>query len=126
MCVVLKKYIVESDVKRRRVIEHFFFCNNEQIRLARRLAGVFLLDTNATFNTNRLNLPLSTLIDITCSLFHHIRIGRKVCLHLLMSGKNPFFNDECPGPGVTSGGFAAGSNSAVIQKSSTFYDGSFC
>lgn len=33
-----------------------------------------------------------------------------------MSGKNSFSNDECPGPGVISGGFAAGSNSAVIQK----------
>lgn len=61
----LEKYIVENNVKKRRVIEHFFFCNNEQIRLARRFVSGFIIETDATFNTNRLNLPLSTLIGIT-------------------------------------------------------------
>ena len=38
-----EKYIVKNNVRERRVIEQiFFFCNAEQIRLARRFVGGFL------------------------------------------------------------------------------------
>ena len=40
-----EKYIVKNNVRERRVIEHFLFCNAEQIRLARRFVGRFLLET---------------------------------------------------------------------------------
>lgn len=48
-----EKYLVEGDEKSRRVVEQFFFCNSEQIRLARRFVSSFMIQSDATFNTNR-------------------------------------------------------------------------
>ena len=48
-----------SSTPRRRVVENFFFFNAEQIRLTRRFVIEFLIETDATFNTNQLDLPLS-------------------------------------------------------------------
>lgn len=64
----MEKYLVENDRPKRRVVEHFFFCNEEQIRLARRFVSGYLIETDATFNTNQLNLPLSTLVGVTNTL----------------------------------------------------------
>lgn len=61
----MEKNVIESGQVEKRVIEHFFFCNSEQIRLARRFVSHFLLETNATFNISRLNMLLSVLLGIT-------------------------------------------------------------
>jgi hypothetical protein len=61
----LKKYVVKNDVRKHQVIEHFFICNADQIRFARRFVSDFLIQTDATFNTNHLNMSLSVLMSIT-------------------------------------------------------------
>lgn len=39
----LKKYVVENEVRKHQVIEHFFFCNTNQIRYARRFVFGFVI-----------------------------------------------------------------------------------
>ncbi|MCJ1346371.1 hypothetical protein MMC31_004587 [Peltigera leucophlebia] len=61
----LERNIIEDNQAKRRIIEHFFFCNEEQIFLACRFLSHFLLETDARFNINHLNMPLSVLLGIT-------------------------------------------------------------
>ena len=48
-----------------RVIQQIFFCSPLQITLARRFINEWVLQTNATFNTNNLRLPLSIMTGVT-------------------------------------------------------------
>ncbi|KAM4056470.1 hypothetical protein HRG_003361 [Hirsutella rhossiliensis] len=60
------KYLLDDQGRRTaRVLEHLFFCSSEQIRLGRRFVSGFLMQTDATFNTNCLHLPLSVIVGIT-------------------------------------------------------------
>ena len=61
----LKKYLVKNNIRERQVIEAFLFCSPEQIEMARRILSGFLIQTDATFNTNELNMPLSILLSVT-------------------------------------------------------------
>ena len=61
----LKKYLVEDNVRQRQVIEVFLFCSPEQIEMGRRFVSNFVVQTDATFNTNELNMPLSILVGVT-------------------------------------------------------------
>lgn len=45
-------------------IQKIFFCNSEQIWLAQRFVSSFIYKTDATFNINKLKIPLSVLIKI--------------------------------------------------------------
>ena len=49
----------------RGVIKHFYFCNSEQIQLARRFLSHFVVEINTIFDTNYLNMPLSIFFNIT-------------------------------------------------------------
>ncbi len=60
----LKKYVVKNEVRKHQVIEHFFFCNTNQIRYVRRFVFEFVIQTDVTFNINYLNMSLSVLIEI--------------------------------------------------------------
>ncbi|KJZ68301.1 hypothetical protein HIM_12309 [Hirsutella minnesotensis 3608] len=60
------KYLLDDQGRRTaRVLEHLFFCSSEQIRLGRRFVSGFLMQSDATFNTNSLHLPLSVMVGIT-------------------------------------------------------------
>ena len=62
----MKKYIINSeDNHTQQVIQHIFFCFTEQINLARRFVSGFCMQTDATFNINKLCLPLSVVIEFT-------------------------------------------------------------
>lgn len=61
----LKKYLVENNIRERQVIEVFLFCSPEQIHMARQFVSGFLIQTDATFNTNELNMLLSILLGAT-------------------------------------------------------------
>lgn len=61
----LKKYLVENNIRERQVIEAILFCSSEKIEMARRFVSGFLIQTDATFNTNELNMPLSILLGVT-------------------------------------------------------------
>ena len=54
----------EGERTGRRVVRDIFFISNSQISLGRRFASDFLYETDATFNTNVLRLPLSVMVGI--------------------------------------------------------------
>lgn len=47
------------------VVQDIFFISEAQITLERRFVSNFLYETDATFNTNKLCLPLSVMVSIT-------------------------------------------------------------
>lgn len=47
-----ERYMVENNVRQRRVVEHFLFCSPQQTAMARRFVSGFVIETDATFNTN--------------------------------------------------------------------------
>lgn len=107
-----ERYDVVDDNHQRRVIEHFFFCNNQQILLARRFASEFVIKTDATFNTNALNLPLSSITGITNTsrtfvIAHCFITSESTDCFLFINAclKELFFHDRCPGPQVIVGIF---------------------
>lgn len=125
----MEKYLMENNLQQRRVVEHFFFCNEEQIRLARRFVSGFLIETDATFNTNQLNLPLSTLVGVTNTMrtftvaYCYITSeSAESFLFLFECLKDLIFHDRCPGPGVILGDFAAGLAAAMLKKRSQTLD----
>lgn len=122
----MEKYLVENNRPKRR---HFFFCNEEQIRLARRFVSGYLIETDATFNTNQLNLPLSILVGVTNTLqtftvaYCYITSeSAKSFLFLFDCLKDLIFHGACPGPGVILGDFAAGLAAAMLKKMSQILD----
>ena len=58
------KYIVKDRVGKKKVVRDIFFMSDEQIRLARRFVSGFIYETDATFNTNTLRLPLLVMVRI--------------------------------------------------------------
>ncbi len=58
------EYIVENGVRQKKVVRDIFFMSDDQIRLARRFVSGFIYETDATFNTNTLRLPLSVMVGI--------------------------------------------------------------
>ena len=98
-----EKKIFGGNQVQRRVIEHFFFCNSEQIRLARRFISHFMVKTDATFNTNRLNTPLSVFLGITNTGFSFPAAycyisseSKESFLFIFACMQELMFYDECP------------------------------
>jgi hypothetical protein len=77
------EYTVDSDGERDgRVIKDLFWMSPEQIKMARRFVSGYVYETDATFNTNSLRLPLSIMVgidnwkDVSNSiLLHNLRIS---------------------------------------------------
>lgn len=118
-----ESYLVEGDQRSRRVVEHFFFCNSEQIRLTRRFVSSFMVQTNATLNTNHLNLPISALIGKTNTqqIFHVayclITLESTEAFAFITQCMNYlFFYDDCPRPAVTIGDFSSGLSAEVLRR----------
>ena len=55
---------VEDGGSSQREIRDLFWMSSEQIKLARRFVSGFIYETDATFNTNSLKLPLSVMVGI--------------------------------------------------------------
>lgn len=93
----------------------FFLCNSEQIRLAWRFVSHFLLETDPTFNTARLSMPLSVLLGITnigtsfpvayCYITLEFRGSFKFIFAYM---QELMFYDNCPGSYILIGDSAAG------------------
>ncbi len=118
----IEKNIMESGQRKKRVIEHFFFCNSEQIRLTRRFVSHFLLETDATFNTSRLNMPLSVLLGITntgssfpLAYCYITSESKESFMFMFACMQELIFYDHCPGPFVLIGNFAAGLGAAMVK-----------
>lgn len=119
----MEKYLIEHNTRQRRVVEQFFFCNEEQICLARQFVSGYLIETDATFNTNQLNLPLSTLVGVTNTMqtftvaYCYITLeSAESFLFLFECMRDLIFYDKCPGPGVIFGDFAAELAAAMTKK----------
>jgi len=117
-----KEYIIKDGKRIGKVVREIFFILNKQIRLARRFVSGFIYETDATFNTNKLRLLLTTMvgIDNTGSTFpiaflfitsesaKAFNFASK-CLSNLV-----FYN--CLEPTVILGDFAKGLAASIIAK----------
>jgi hypothetical protein len=61
---VREKYILVNEVRTKRIIREIFFMSSDQILKARRFISGFIYKTDATFNTNKLRLLLSVIVEI--------------------------------------------------------------
>lgn len=119
----LNKYLVEDNVRKRQVIEAFFFCSPEQVEMGRRFVSSFVVQTDSTFNTNELNMPLSILVGITNTIssfplaYTFISSESAEAFKFVNACcKELFFWDDCPGPAVMLGGFSLGLSAAMVRK----------
>ncbi len=112
---------MENEVRTHQVIEHFFFfCNGDQIRFVRRFVSGFVIQTDATFNINHLNMPLSVLIGVT-NIFKTFSVAYcfvtsesvEVFSFINAYVRDLIFHDNCLGPSVMLGDFSTGLASAM-------------
>jgi len=118
-----EEYILGFDGERvGRVIKDLFWMSPEQIKMARRFVSGFMYETNATFNTNRLRLPLSVIVGIDncgktfpiayCYITSESAASFKFAADQLM---DLVFYD-CPEAAVIVGDFSKGLGAAVAAK----------
>ena len=80
------------------------------------------METDVTFNTNRLNMPLSVLFGITntglsfpAAYCYISSESKESFLFMFACMQELMFYDECPGPYVILGDFAAGLRAAMMK-----------
>jgi hypothetical protein len=59
-----EEYIIKDRRHVGRAIRNIFFMSDEQVRLVRRFVSGFMYETDATFNTNTLRLPLAVMVGV--------------------------------------------------------------
>lgn len=91
--------------------------------LARRFVSGFVIETDATFNTNALNLPLLSITGITNTsrmfvIAHCFITSESTDCFLFINTclKELFFYDRCLGPQVIVGKFSMGLTAVMLQK----------
>ena len=107
---------------RRREVRDLFWMSPEQIKLARRFVSGFMYETDATFNTNSLKLPLSVMVGIDntgatfpmayCYITSESAASFKWIAEQLT--ELAFYN--CPKPALIIGDFSKGLGAAVAAK----------
>lgn len=121
-----KKYHLEENVRQKQVIEAFFFCSLEQISMIRRFVSGFVMQTEATFNTNELNIPLSILLGVTNTLASFLvaycfmsseYADAFIFIHACC--EEIFFWDNCLGPEVIVEDFSLGLSTAMVKTTQT-------
>jgi hypothetical protein len=108
--------------KRGRVIKDLFWITPEQICLGRRFVSGFMYETDATFNTNVLRLPLNVMVGVDncgktfplayCYITSESAASFKWIAELLT---DLVFYD-CPEPKVIVGDFPKGLGAAIAAK----------
>ena len=119
---VREKYVIEGDIRQAREIQHFFFCGDFQIKMARQFASGFIVVTDATSNTSEQALILSVLVCITNTMnsfpiaYAYIASeSADAFLFLNECMRDLFLYDNCQGPAVMLGDFAAGLMAAMVE-----------
>ena len=91
--------------------------------MGRRFVSSFVVQTDATFNTNELNMPLSILVGITNTMssfplaYTFISSESAEAFKFVNACcKELFFWDDCPGPAVMLGDFSLGLSAAMVRK----------
>lgn len=108
------------------MIKAFFFGFSKQVLMTRRFVSGFVMQTNATFNTSELNMPLSILLGVTNTL---ASFSVAYCFKSFESAdafifihaccNEIFFWDNCPGPEVMLGDFSLGLSAALAKTTQT-------
>lgn len=107
------------------VIQNLFFCNSEQIRLARRFVNTFIYETDAIFDTNELRMPLSVLAGIlnTGKTFPlalcFITSESAASFDFMEDTLDELFFYNCPRPKVVCGDFAKGLAISIATRETT-------
>jgi MULE transposase domain len=105
-----------------RVVKDMFFINKEQIELGRRFVSGFMYKTNATFNTNELRMPLSSIIGITNTgktfplAYCYITSESAKAFEFMAEQLTKYVFYDCLEPGVFIAGFCKGLGAAIIAK----------
>jgi len=121
---VMEKYVVDSEGNHtQQVVQHIFFCSSEQIDLARRFVSGFCMQTDVTFNTNQLRLPLSIIVGITNTsktfplAFCFITSESTEAFEFVNTQLKELMFYDCPGPAVIVGDFSKGLSAAMARRS---------
>jgi len=123
---VRAEYILdEQGLPTQRVIRDLFWMSPKQIKLARRFVSGFMYETDATFNTNCLKLPLSVMVGIdntgktfliaNCYITSESAASFKWILEQLTD--LAFY--DCPEPTLIYGDFSKGLGAAVAAKATS-------
>lgn len=77
-----------------------------------------MIQIDATFNPNQLNLPISALIGTLNTHVAYCLItseSTEAFAFITKCMKDLFFYDDCPGPKVTTGDFSSGLSAEVLR-----------
>jgi hypothetical protein len=94
----------------------------EQIKLARRFVSGFMYKTDATFNTNRLKLPLSVMVGIdNCGktfpiAYCYITSESAASFKFVADQLSDLAFHDCPEAAVVVGDFFKGLGAAIAAK----------
>lgn len=94
----------------------------EQIKLARRFVSGFMYKTDATFNTNRLKLPLSVVVGINnCGrtfpiAYCYITLESAASFKFVSNQLSDLAFYNCPKAAVVVGDFSKGLGAAMAAK----------
>jgi hypothetical protein len=120
---VRDEYLLDSSGERTvRVIKDLFWMSAEQIKLARRFVSGFMYETDATFNTNRLKLPLSVMVGIdNCgrtfpAAYCYITSESAASFKFVADQLSDLAFYDCPEAAVVVGDFSKGLGAAMAAK----------
>lgn len=120
------KYILdEQGLPTKQVIQDLFQMSLEQIKLARWFVSGFIYETNATFNTNCLKMPLSVMVDIDNTSKTFLIVYCYITLESTMSFKwiaeqlTDLAFYDCPKAALIYKDFSKGLRAAVAAKATS-------
>jgi hypothetical protein len=120
---VRDEYVLDSAGERKvRVIKDLFWMSAEQIKLARRFVSGFMYETDATFNTNRLKLPLSVMVGINnCGktfpiAYCYITSESAASFKFVADQLSDLAFYDCPEAAIVVGDFSKGLGAAIAAK----------
>src|SRR5436305_2822188 len=105
-----------------RVIKDLFWMSPEQIKMARRFVSGFMYETDATFNTNCLKLPLSIMVGIdNCGktfpiAYCYITSESAASFKFVAEQLTDLVFYDCPEAAIIVGDFSKGLGAAVAAK----------
>lgn len=111
-----------KELQRQRIVRDIFFISNEQIRQARRFVSGFMYETDATFNTNSLRMPLSVMVGINNigktfpMAFCYITSESAISFKWVSEQLTDLIFYDCLWPMVVCGDFSKGLGKCVADK----------
>jgi hypothetical protein len=117
------EYTTDSNGDRNgRVIKDLFWMSSEQIKMAQRFVSGFMYETDATFNTNSLKLPLSVMVGIdNCGktfpvAYCYITSESAASFKFVTDQLSDLAFHNCPEAAIIVGDFSKGLGAACAAK----------